>query len=437
MPLASEYLRDFDCLPSSFQPRTIPVIPVPQALPSDIFDRFPHQLDMSIPFTEEVDTSDIRLADGVVTFLNMYSPSFMVQFFDLGNPAEFFCRKTKDLYESTELIIKRNTNVVTVGWCTVMMTDREMINGVLRKARLFRDYETIVKFCIQNAGDWTPMSAQDEMTDHEWNHDPNMVELVGAKAARMLLMRKEWRHGEGVTIKTSTDDPFEQTSDLFQQTREPFQRTSAIFRQAQQTGKTFQLNTASDNPIAGQKSRNPRVKGADQFTKTSPEEHSVKSRARAFVNLFTGNKGTKKHTTLPKATKRKTTAAPGVVPHPMDDMDSLVFQTNALNVEDANGHAIEDSSVQAHGAKGPTAKVQVIEGQVVDKASMENHFLQAWDTQSKSAKPQAMGNKVTNASADDGHIVKDPIIARPIRKSSKTNPDNIEEYGMMDLGRTV
>ena len=108
-------LRDFDTLASFWPTTTTPVTPLaPAAPPPDIIDRDPAIVDMSIPISEEDDTSHIRLADGIMTFLNLYDPSFMVQFFDLGNRSEFFHREKKDLYESTELIIKRNTNVVTV-----------------------------------------------------------------------------------------------------------------------------------------------------------------------------------------------------------------------------------------------------------------------------------------------------------------------------------
>ena len=111
MPLTDASLREFDALPS-FGPRTTtPATLHPQALPVDIMDRFPSPVDMSIPITEE---RNIQLADGIMTFLSLYNHSFMVDFFDLQKPSEFFLRKSKDLYESTELIIKRNTNVVTV-----------------------------------------------------------------------------------------------------------------------------------------------------------------------------------------------------------------------------------------------------------------------------------------------------------------------------------
>ncbi|MCJ1398114.1 hypothetical protein MMC11_001311 [Xylographa trunciseda] len=201
MALASEFLREYD-LASSYLPTALSL---PQILPSkrDTMDGLPHLVDMSIPISEEVDTTNLRIADSVATFLHLYNPAIMNQFLSLDVPSVFFCRKQNDLYESSEMIIKRDINVVTVGWCTVMMTDAEVIHGMLRKPRLFKDYVTLVKFCIKESGEWTPMSAQDVLTNHLTTNDPNMVELVGSKAARMLLTQQEWKNGIGVTITTS------------------------------------------------------------------------------------------------------------------------------------------------------------------------------------------------------------------------------------------
>ena len=330
-----------------------------------------------------------------------------------------------------------------VGWCTIMMTDPEMVNGVLRKARLFKDYETIVKFCIQDAGNWMPMSAQDELTGHEWCHEAPKVELVGSKAARMLLTRQEWIDGEGVTIKTTTDDHFEESSDFVQPTGSTFQRTSALFRQAQEKGDVFQLSAV------------------DEVVETTPKErHVVKSRSRVFRDLLTSKRGTKGQITQAEVIE------PEDGSHPMD---SLVFQTNALNVQDTNDHAAEDSSVRAHADEAPAAKTQAIEGRVMKKRTIEDLFAQAWsiprkevpavknqaiDGQvvkkrtiedlfthwvlpNKKAKDKAKGDKATNTPADDGHIAKDPTIAYPDRKSSKTQTDSMEEIDMTELGRTV
>ncbi|MCJ1281446.1 hypothetical protein MMC26_000765 [Xylographa opegraphella] len=464
MALPNQGLRDFDALPSFWPRNTIPAGPNPPALPLDIEDRYPAEVDMSIPITEEGDTSHIRLADGIATFLIKYNRSFMVQFFDLESPSEFFSRKKKELYESTELIIKRNTNVVTVGWCTIMMTESEVINGVLRKPRLFRDYDTVVKFCIQNAGYWTPMSAQDELTNHEWSHDPEMVDRVGSKVAKMLLMSKEWEKEEGVTIKTSINDHFEQTKDIAQPASSSFQRTSALFRQAEQKGDTIRLSSACFDTAEERQIREASKAKAGSAEDGFLKRSLIKKPSKIFRDIFTGNSKSKEHIVQAEDIALEDGA---------QAMESLVFQTSALDVQDTNVHAndagssattlkapegrvvkkrtmedmfarawgitrkktpstdslggqskaskgensdqraINDSFVQAHDAEASGAKLKVIEGRVVKKRTMEDIFAEAWGIPRKKAPSTdslAIQANVLNASKTDSRVAEDSFV---------------------------
>ncbi|MCJ1389851.1 hypothetical protein MMC18_002708 [Xylographa bjoerkii] len=348
----------------------------------------------------ESDTTDLRLADGVATFLNLYNPVLMRQLLDPGVPSIFFCRKKVVLHESNELIIKRNTNVVTVGWCSEFMTDPEIINGMLRKGRLFRDYDTLVKFCIQPSGEWTPMCAQDEITGHELTKNPNKVERVGTKAARRLLMNKEWMQERMVTITTS---------DLLQH------------------------SVAHYKPIPDQNIQDPDFRAylaADLVTMATPQDYAVvEPHSNTLPDTITHNRGTKTHITQKELMKHKTTEAPVIADNAMNN---LAFQTSALNFDDIKTPITKGSSVNASSPEAHVAKAPVANTQVVDTPDMENSFWQANAMLNNDAKANAIGKNPANAAGIKGRVAENPV-----RKSSRAKDHGIEEYEMEDLDQTL
>ena len=310
-----------------------------------------------------------------------------------------------------------------------MLTEPEVINGVLRKRRLFKDYETIVQFCIQDAGDWTPMAAQDEMTDHEWNHDPQMVEIVGSKVAKMLLVRREWEYEPGVTIKTSTDNVLERVGDEFQPTDSSSKRASELFRDAEQKGDTIQLSAACTETFAEQIDREAKEK-ADIAADQANKHRVVKARSRTFRDRFTHNGKSKEDVSRAGASIPEVGAQP---------MDRLEFLTSALEMEDNNGQKIDDSSVQAPVVDIPAANIPDNEGHVVKKRStMDSLFAQSRGMTIKKAASKSSLVFQTNTSDvenTDGHVVGDSIVQVPGAETPATNTQVFE--GRVMKKRTI
>ncbi|MCJ1474391.1 hypothetical protein MMC13_003049 [Lambiella insularis] len=148
-------------------------------LPVDRPDGFPHLVDVEHGFDDDVDCTDLHVADGIATMLWKFDEKFLAEFLDLKVPTATYSRQEHD---------------ALCGF----------YNDAMVGGKVIRDWDSLCKYRILKSGEWKPMSAFGYLTMFEETRDVAEVDYIGLTLARSILMDKKWAKGYGVGITHST-----------------------------------------------------------------------------------------------------------------------------------------------------------------------------------------------------------------------------------------